>query len=164
MKDYMISMFIDDELDFDEKIELVESVHGDAAVKNEIIHFLQQEKLIRSPVVNRIPVVKAAVRPKLTFYFRRSAAAFVSGLAAALIIVFFVLFRFRFGMRTCPKYHEDHICHERLERTTARSGARTAVRTRSPEGSCLGRSFGRRRSGAPHLPKDLGFAVSPDRG
>ena len=35
MKDYMISMFIDDELDFDEKIELVESVYGDAAVKNE---------------------------------------------------------------------------------------------------------------------------------
>ena len=91
MKDYMISMFIDDELDFDEKIELVESVHADAAVKKEIVHLLQQEKLIRSPVVSRIPVVEADVRPKLSFYFWRSAAAFVSGLAAALIIVFFVL-------------------------------------------------------------------------
>lgn len=91
MKDYMISMFVDNELDFEEKIELVESVHADAAVKNEIVHLLQQEKLIRSPVVNRIPVVESAVRPKLSLYFWRPAAAFVSGLAAALIIVFFVL-------------------------------------------------------------------------
>ena len=52
---------------------------------------------------------------------------------------------FRFGMRTCPKYHEDHICHERLRSTTVRCGAGTAaVRTGSPEGFCLGRSFGRR--------------------
>ena len=91
MKDYMISMFIDDELDFDEKIELVESVHADAAVKNEIVHLLQQEKLIRSPVVNRIRVVEADVRPELSIYFWRLAAPFASGLAAALIIMFFVL-------------------------------------------------------------------------
>jgi hypothetical protein len=91
MKNYMISMFIDDELDFDEKIELVESVQADAAVKNDIVQLLQQEKLIRSPMVSRIPVVEADVRPKLTFNIWRPAAAFVSGLAAALIIVFFVL-------------------------------------------------------------------------
>ncbi len=91
MKDYMISMFIDDELDVDEKIELVESVHADAAVKNEIVHLLQQEKLITSPVVSRIPVVEADVRPKLAFNIWRPAAAFASGLAAALIIMFFVL-------------------------------------------------------------------------
>jgi hypothetical protein len=87
----MISMFIDDELDFDEKIELVESVQADAAVKNDIVQLLQQEKLIRSPMVSRIPVVEADVQPKLTFNIWRPAAAFVSGLAAALIIVFFVL-------------------------------------------------------------------------
>ena len=91
MKDYMISMFIDDEMDFDEKIELVESVHADAAVKNEIVHLLQQEKLIRSPAVRRIPVVKAAVRPKPSFNLWRPAAAFVSGLAVALMIMFFVV-------------------------------------------------------------------------
>ena len=91
MKDYMISMFIDDELDFDEKIEWVESVHTDAAVKNEIIHLLQQEKRIRSPMVSRIPVVETVVRPKIRLNFWRPAAAFVTGLAAALIILFFVL-------------------------------------------------------------------------
>ncbi len=87
----MISMFIDDELDFDEKIELVESVHADAAVKNDIVELLQQEKMLRSPVASRIPAVKANVRPKLSLPFWRPAAAFVSGLAAALIIAFFVL-------------------------------------------------------------------------
>ncbi len=91
MKDYMISMFIDDELDFDEKIELVETVHADAAVKNEIVSLLHHEKLIRSPVVNRSPAVEPAFQPKRTFFPWRTAAAFVSGLAAALIIVFFAL-------------------------------------------------------------------------
>jgi hypothetical protein len=91
MKDYTISMFIDDELNLDEKIELVESVHAQAAVKNEIVQLLQQEKRIRSPVVSHIPVVEADMRPKLGFLFWRPAAAFVAGLAAALIIMFFVL-------------------------------------------------------------------------
>jgi hypothetical protein len=91
MKDYMISMFIDDELDLDEKIELVETVHADTTMKNEIISLLHHEKLLRSPVVDRSPVVEVAVQPKRTFFLWRSAAAFVSGLAAALIIVFFVL-------------------------------------------------------------------------
>ena len=91
MKDYMISMFIDDEMDCDEKIELVESVHVDAAVKNEIVHLLQQEKRIRSPVVSRIPVIETDTKPKPSFNFWRPAAAFVCGLAAALIFMFFVL-------------------------------------------------------------------------
>ena len=91
MKDYMISMFIDDELDFDEKIELVETVHANAAVKNEIVSLLHNEKLLRSPVVTRSPVVEAPSQPKRNFFIWRSAAAFVSGLAAALIILFFAL-------------------------------------------------------------------------
>jgi hypothetical protein len=90
MKDYIISMFIDDELDIDEKIEFVELVHTDAAVKNQTLNLLNQEKLIQSPVVNRIPSVKALVRPQPTYNLWRPVAAFVSGLAAALIVVFFV--------------------------------------------------------------------------
>ena len=46
----MISMFIDDELDFDEKIEFVETVHADVTVKEEILSLLKQEKKIRSNV------------------------------------------------------------------------------------------------------------------
>jgi hypothetical protein len=84
-------MFIDDELDFDEKIEFVESVHTNAAVKSEIVQLLQQEKRIRLPVVSRIPAIVNKTKPKTSFNFWRPAAAFVSGLVAALSIVFFFL-------------------------------------------------------------------------
>ena len=39
----MISMFIDDELDYDEKIEFVEEVHADVTVKEEILSLLKQD-------------------------------------------------------------------------------------------------------------------------
>ena len=88
MKDYMISMFIDDELDLGEKIEFVESVHADAAVKNETVSLLRQEMRIGSPVTDRIPAVEFKTRPKFNLAFLRPVAAFAAGLAAALIILF----------------------------------------------------------------------------
>ncbi len=90
MKDYLISMFIDDEMNIDEKIEFVETVHTDAAVKDETIGILQQEKLIRERVVDRIPEAVVNLRPALNLRFWKPAAAFASGLAAALLIVFFL--------------------------------------------------------------------------
>ncbi len=87
----MISMFIDDELDLDEKIEFVETVHVDPTVKEETVNLLQQEKLIRTPAVDRVPVVEIKTRPKFNLQFWRPAAVFMSGLAAALIILFFAL-------------------------------------------------------------------------
>ena len=89
MKDHMISMFIDDEMNIDEKIEFVETVHTDEAVKDETISFLQQEKLIRDQVVDRIREAEIVVRRKLDMRFWKPAAAFACGLAAALAIVFF---------------------------------------------------------------------------
>jgi len=89
MKDYMISMFIDDEMGIDEKIEFVETVHSDSAVKDEAIGLLQQEKLIRARVVDRIREARVAPRLPLNLSFWKPAAAFMSGLAAALVIVFF---------------------------------------------------------------------------
>ncbi len=91
MKDYMISMFIDNELDLDEKIEFVETVYADTAVKNETVHLLQQEKLVRAPVVNRIPAVEIGIRPKNIFPSWRPVAAIITGLAAALVILLFAL-------------------------------------------------------------------------
>jgi hypothetical protein len=88
MKDYMISMFIDDEMNVDEKIEFVETVHADAAVKDDIIDLLQQEKLIREKVVDRIRGVEVSIRPALIPRLWKPAAAFVCGLAAALLIIF----------------------------------------------------------------------------
>ena len=89
MKDYMISMFIDDELDLDEKIVFVETVHSDKVVKIETINLLQQEKMIRTPVVDRIPDIEVETRPKLNLQFWRPVAVFMSGLATAFIIFFF---------------------------------------------------------------------------
>ncbi len=89
MKDHMISMFIDDEMNIDEKIEFVATVHADAAVKDETIGLLQQEKMIRDRVVDRIREARFEDRPKLGLRFWKPAAAFACGLAAALIIVFF---------------------------------------------------------------------------
>jgi hypothetical protein len=91
MKDYMISMFIDDELDLGEKIEFVENVHADEAVKNEAVNLLRQEIRIGSPVVNRIPAISVKTRSKLSFALLRPITAFAAGLAAALMILFFAL-------------------------------------------------------------------------
>ena len=88
MKDYMISMFIDDELDLGEKIEFVENVHADAVVKNETVSLLQQEMRFGSQVTDRIPAVEVKARPKFSLAFLRPTAAFAAGLAAALIILF----------------------------------------------------------------------------
>lgn len=89
MKDHMISMFIDDEMNIDEKIDFVTTVHADPAVKDEAIGLLQQEIMIRDRVVDRICEARFDVRPRLGLRFWKPAAAFTCGLAAALLIVFF---------------------------------------------------------------------------
>ena len=58
MQDYLISMFIDDELDLDHKIEFVEIVHEDRKFKDETVGFLRQEKVIGSKVVDELPACK----------------------------------------------------------------------------------------------------------
>ena len=90
MQDYLISMFIDDELDLDNKIDFVETVHEDRIFKDETVGFLRQEKVIRSEVVDELPSVNVQLKEKTAFFpFWRPAAIFASGLAAALILFFF---------------------------------------------------------------------------
>ena len=89
MQDYLISMFIDDELDLDNKIEFVETVHEDRVFKDETVGFLRQEKVIRSEVVDELPSVNVQLKEKTGFSFWRPAAIFASGLAAALILFIF---------------------------------------------------------------------------
>ena len=90
MQDYLISMFIDDELDLDNKIEFVETVHSDRNFKDETVGFLQQEKVICAEVVDDIPPVKVQLKEKAGFPLWRPMAIFASGLAAALILFFFI--------------------------------------------------------------------------
>ena len=89
MKDPMISMFIDNEMNINDKIVFVTTIHDDAAVKDETIGLLQQEMLIRDRVVDQIREAEVDIRPKPNLRFWKPAAAFMCGLAAALLIVFF---------------------------------------------------------------------------
>jgi len=89
MKDYLISMFIDDELSLDDKLSFVETVHTDHSFKEETSGLLNQEKLIRSEVVDRIPSIQVREQRKPIFSTWRPAGIFASALAAALILLFF---------------------------------------------------------------------------
>ncbi len=90
MKEDLISSYIDDELELDDKIEFVETVHEQEAFKEEAIDLLQQEKLMRSEVVDRVPAVAFPERRRFTIPFWRPAGMFAAGLAAALLVIFFV--------------------------------------------------------------------------
>ena len=90
MKDYLISSYIDDELDLDEKIDFVEAVHEQVAFKDEAVDLLQQEKQVRAEVVDRVPPVTLREKRRLAVSFWRPAGIFAAGLAAALLVMFFV--------------------------------------------------------------------------
>ena len=89
MVDNLISMYIDNELSLDDKIVFVETIHEDENFKDDTVNLLQQEKLIRSEVVDHIPPLNVkehrnAWHVKL---FRPFVAA-AAGLAAAAILLF----------------------------------------------------------------------------
>ena len=88
MNDNLISMYIDNELNLDDKIIFVETVHEYETFKDDTVNLLRQEKLIRSEVVDHIPVLKIKERGKAWHLnlFRPFAAA-AAGLAAAAILL-----------------------------------------------------------------------------
>jgi len=87
MNDHLISQFIDNELDLDEKIVFVESVHEDETFKEDTVDLLRQEKRIRAEVVDRLPVIQIAEEPRRRqFNLFRPLAAFAAGLAAAAVV------------------------------------------------------------------------------
>ncbi len=92
MKDYLISMFIDNELDLDEKIVFVETVHEEREFKSETIALLQQEKLLDAPMVDRIPqihlVTEKAPRRPFSIPWLRPVALFSTGLALGAAVLF----------------------------------------------------------------------------
>jgi hypothetical protein len=90
MKDYLISSYIDDELDLDGKIEFVETVHEQVAFKEDAVGLLHQEKQIRGEVTKRVPSVTLRGKRRFAFSFWRPAGIFAAGLAAALLVMFFV--------------------------------------------------------------------------
>jgi hypothetical protein len=91
MKNYLISGFIDDELDLDEKVAFVETVHEKASFKNEAVDLLHQEKLVRGQVVDRVPTVTFCDKRPFAFPNWRLAKILAAGIAAAMLIMFFML-------------------------------------------------------------------------
>ena len=90
MKDYLISCYIDDELDLDDKIEFVETVHANASLKDEAVDLLHQEKQIRSKVADRVPVVTLREKRRYFIPFWRPAGIFAAGLMVALLFLIFM--------------------------------------------------------------------------
>jgi len=89
MEDHHISAFIDDQLDLDEKIQFVKTVHADKTFKDETLSFLWQEQQLRAPAVHRTPPV--VLKSRRAFLFRewfKPLGYFSGGLVAALLLIF----------------------------------------------------------------------------
>lgn len=89
MNDELISLFIDDELNLDDKMVFVETVHSDSVFTEETLGLLKQEKLLTTPIsINR------PMPPKFSFKrlwsFRLPFNALAAVLATAMIIMFIV--------------------------------------------------------------------------
>lgn len=88
MNDHLISLYIDDELDLDEKIVFVETVHHDHRFTDEALALLRQEKRLRAELAEPprpLPPapVPARARPRLLAGWLGPLA----GCAATLLLV-----------------------------------------------------------------------------
>ena len=109
MKEYLISLYIDNELDIDEKITFVESVHADHPFAIETRSMLRQEKRLRAdlvepltvPAMLAIPEVRKP-RPDLFSFWLRPLAGF----AAAMLMV--GLFTLLHQKPPIPPQREQH--------------------------------------------------------
>ncbi len=87
MKNELISLFIDDELDLDEKLSFVETVHAEAVFSDETIALLNQEKVLRTCGADRVPEV--IFKKKRSWRLARLLPVYplAAALAALLILV-----------------------------------------------------------------------------
>jgi hypothetical protein len=92
MNDNLISMYIDNELSLDDKIVFVEVVHANENFKNDTVSMLQQERLIRSEVVDYIPVLE--IKDRKTAWHSKLFRPLVAAAAAGLAIIAILLFDF----------------------------------------------------------------------
>lgn len=87
MKDYLISLFIDNELNLDEKKEFVETVHHDTGFKDEAIDLLNQEKLLQGDMVSVMPDVQIPEQRSSGVSFFRPMIAPMFGFITAMLLV-----------------------------------------------------------------------------
>ena len=87
-----ISMFIDDELDLDEKIDFVKKVHAEEQFYFESIDLLEQEKLLRSDVTAAVPRVSIKEKSKIFDLQRFVPLLRVAEFGAVAVLVLFFVF------------------------------------------------------------------------
>jgi len=90
MSSQMISMFIDDELTPDDKIDFVETIHGSRQFKEETVELLQQERLLRSDPVDRYPAAEIRSKHLSSLRFLRPLGLVTAGAALSLLVLFLV--------------------------------------------------------------------------
>ncbi|MBV5316774.1 MAG: hypothetical protein JZU50_03095 [Desulfobulbaceae bacterium] len=96
MKDYLISQYIDNELDLDEKITFVETVNEDRHFTDEAVALLRQEKQLRTELAFPLPALpqlhRAVRTPPLNWLalWFKPLAGFAAG---AVVVILLALFR-----------------------------------------------------------------------
>lgn len=100
---YLISMYIDNELSLEEKIAFVERVHLSAAFKGDAISLLQQEKLLNMTLLREAPELPQQMsfdkkRPRLALHH--------VGLALAACLLLMVSFLF---VKTSPVDIQEQV-------------------------------------------------------
>jgi len=65
--DYLISMYIDDELSIEDKIVFVQHVHGDQQFTDDAVSFLRQERALRSYLPEQTPEVNLSLLQRAKF-------------------------------------------------------------------------------------------------
>ncbi len=90
MKDDLISLFIDDEMGLDDKIEFVETVHESESFTGKTIDLLHQEKVLTSQWVTRMPAKKIKTRQSILprWLQLRPILAFSTILVAFAVVLF----------------------------------------------------------------------------
>lgn len=91
MNDYYISMFIDNELNLDEKIEFVEAVHESKDFKDQSVELLEQERTLQTDIamVPLVEPVKSISQKNVFKFWLPSFAGFAT--ACFLLIGIFML-------------------------------------------------------------------------
>jgi len=91
---YNISLFIDNEMTLDDKIDFTETIRKDRSFYGEVLELLHQEKLIQGDIVKHAPVVeeKAPLNWKRFFKpFIQPMGLAASALAATVIYLFLAI-------------------------------------------------------------------------
>lgn len=88
------SLFIDDEMNVDEKIEFVEKIRAENGFAQETLTLLRQEKILREDIVENLPRTVVNIpfyrKPAFNRFFRPWGIAASAMAAAVFLVVYFL--------------------------------------------------------------------------